>query len=83
MKVLYFAWVRENVGKSEETLALPETLKTVSDLISFLSAKDDGYQEAFKDPSRLRAAINQTFVPLDHDLGGAEEIAFFPPVTGG
>ena len=83
MKLLYFAWVRENVGKSEETLTLPESLETVSDLISFLSDKDDGYHEAFKNPARLRAAINQTFVPLSHELAGADEIAFFPPVTGG
>ncbi|MEE8294256.1 MAG: molybdopterin converting factor subunit 1 [Sphingomonadales bacterium] len=83
MKILYFAWVREYVGKSEETLALPKTLITVSDLIEFLSEKDGGYREAFKDPSRLRAAINQTFVPLDHNLKGGEEVAFFPPVTGG
>ena len=83
MKLLYFAWVREYVGKSEETLVLPENLKTVSDLISFLSARDEGYLEAFKDTSKIRAALDQTFVPLDHDLKGATEVAFFPPVTGG
>lgn len=83
MKLLYFAWVRERIGKSEETLNLPENLKTVFDLIAFLSEKEEGYKEAFKDPSKLRAAINQTFVSLDHDLTGAKEVAFFPPVTGG
>ncbi len=83
MKLLYFAWVRERVGKSEETLNLPENLKTVSDLMDFLSALDEGYQEAFKNPSKIKVAINQTFVPPEHDLKGAAEVAFFPPVTGG
>ncbi len=83
MKILYFAWVREKIGKGEETLDLPENLKTVSDLINFLKTKDEGYKEAFKDISRIRAALDQTFVPLSHDLGETNEVAFFPPVTGG
>lgn len=83
MKLLYFAWVRERVGKSEETLALPDDIKTAADLINWLMKIDDGYREAFKDTSKIRAALDQTFIPLDHKLEGAEEIAFFPPVTGG
>lgn len=83
MKLLYFAWVRERVGKSEETLVLPDEIKTATDLINWLMKIDDGYREAFKDPSKIRAALDQTFIPLDHKLEGGKEVAFFPPVTGG
>lgn len=83
MKVLYFAWVRERVGKAEEDLTLPEDLKTVADLITWLKAIDEGYAHAFENPELIRAAVNQGFVNHDHPLEKADEVAFFPPVTGG
>jgi molybdopterin synthase sulfur carrier subunit len=81
--ILYFAWVREKIGVGAETLELPHGLATVADLVTWLSGRSAGHAEAFADPLRLRAAIDQIFVPLDAPLGRPREIAIFPPVTGG
>ncbi len=83
MKILYFAWVRELVGKSEEFVEPPETVKTVSDLLGWLEKRGPGYEEAFRDKSKIRAALDQTFVAMTHPLQKAGEVALFPPVTGG
>ena len=83
MKLLYFAWVRQKVGKSEETLALPADVSTVRDLAQYLRARGPGYAEAFADLARLHAAANQEHVGFDTSLSDGDEIAFFPPVTGG
>ena len=64
MKLLYFAWVRQKVGKNEEILALPADISTVHDLANYLCALGPGYAEAFSDPKRLRAAANQGYVAL-------------------
>ncbi|WP_109809538.1 molybdopterin converting factor subunit 1 [Sphingosinithalassobacter portus] len=81
--VLYFAWVRESVGCGEESVDPPESVRTVSDLIVWLRERSDGHAQALEDMGRLRAAIDQNFVPLDAELGAAREVAIFPPVTGG
>ncbi|WP_448661696.1 molybdopterin converting factor subunit 1 [Sphingomonas sp. CJ20] len=81
--VLYFAWVRERVGTGQEAVDPPEAVVTVADLIAWLAGRSPGHAEAFADPARLRAAIDQRFVALDAPLGGAREVALFPPVTGG
>ncbi len=83
MKLLYFAWVRQKVGKNEEILALPADISTVHDLANYLCALGPGYAEAFSDPKRLRAAANMVHVGFDARIGPDDEIAFFPPVTGG
>jgi sulfur-carrier protein len=83
MNVLYFAWVRQKVGRSEDVIELTPALRTVGDLAAFLRAQGGGYAEAFADMSRLRAAVNQVHVTLDTVLAAGDEIAFFPPVTGG
>ena len=83
MDLLYFAWVRESVGAGHETLDPPETVCTVADLIGWLAGRSPGHAEAFRDPARVRAAIDQRFVPLEAELAGAKEVALFPPVTGG
>jgi molybdopterin synthase sulfur carrier subunit len=83
VKLLYFAWVRQKVGKSEETMALPRGVLTVRDLVRHLQARGPGYADAFKDPARLRAAANLEHVGFDTRLSDGDEIAFFPPVTGG
>jgi molybdopterin synthase sulfur carrier subunit len=82
-EILYFAWVREKIGVGAETLDLPEGLATVADLVAWLAGRSDGHAEAFAEPARLRAAIDQRFVALDAALGRPREIAIFPPVTGG
>ena len=83
MNILYFAWVRQKVGRSEETIELTPELRTVRDLAHFLSARGGGYAEAFADMTRLRVALNQVHAGLDASLSAGDEIAFFPPVTGG
>jgi molybdopterin synthase sulfur carrier subunit len=83
MKVKYFAWVRERVGKAEETVEPPAEVRTVGDLIGWLAARGDAYAYAFEKPKVIRAAIDQTHVKPDAAILGAREIAFFPPMTGG
>lgn len=83
MELLYFAWVRERIGVGAETVDPPEAVRNVADLICWLSERSPGHAAAFADPSKLRAAIDQQFVPLDAELGKAKEVAIFPPVTGG
>jgi molybdopterin synthase sulfur carrier subunit len=83
MNVLYFAWVRQKVGRSEEVIEHSPSLRTVGDLAALLQARGGGYAEAFADLGRLRAAVNQVHAGLDTVLAAGDEIAFFPPVTGG
>jgi molybdopterin synthase sulfur carrier subunit len=83
MKVLYFAWVRERVGKAEEALDPPPAVATVADLIAWLSQRGDEYAHAFEKPKVIRAAIDRMHVKQDTAIAGAREIAFFPPMTGG
>lgn len=83
MRLLYFAWVRETIGIGEEDVQPPEAVRTVADLIDWLCRRGDAHALAFADPARLRAAIDQKFVTLDSELGSANEVAIFPPVTGG
>lgn len=83
MKIAYFAWVRERIGKAEETVELPETVKTVADLLTWLKDRDEGYAEALKHPHVIRVAINQEHVEHGEKIAGADEIALFPPMTGG
>lgn len=83
MKVLYFAWVRERVGKAEETVEPPADVLTVSDLMQWLIARGEEYANAFATPRVIRAAIDHTHVKPEAAIAGAREIAFFPPMTGG
>jgi molybdopterin synthase sulfur carrier subunit len=83
MKVKYFAWVRERIGKAEETVEPPESVRTVDDLIAWLTRQGDGYAYAFEKPKVIRAAIDHAHVKQDTVITGAREIAFFPPMTGG
>ena len=83
MRLLYFAWVRERVGTGEEVVSPPKEVRTIADLIDWLAGRSDAHAHAFADRGRLRAAVDGDFVPLDAALGSADEIAIFPPVTGG
>ncbi len=83
MKLFYFAWVREKIGKSEEEIDLPENIATIADLINWLVERGPEYKEAFAAKSTINAAIDQTHVSHNTPLENANEIAFFPPVTGG
>lgn len=83
MELLYFAWVRERIGTGQEQRDPPGAVVSVADLIDWLATLSPGHAEAMREPGRLRAAIDQKFVPLDTPLGAAREVALFPPVTGG
>lgn len=83
MKLLYFAWVRQKIGRGEEELPLPAGVVTISDLVALLRERGGGYAEAFGAPARLKAARNQEHVGFDTSIDDGDEIAFFPPVTGG
>ena len=83
MKALYFAWVRERVGKAEEELDPPATVATVGDLIAWLSRRGEGYAHAFDKPLAVRAALDRVHARSDALIAGAKEVAFFPPMTGG
>ena len=83
MKVKYFAWVRERVGKAEETIEPPAAVRTVEDLMGWLARRNEAYANAFETPRVIRAAIDHAHVKSDAMIAGAREIAFFPPMTGG
>jgi len=82
-KLLYFAWVREKMGRSSEDIALPSSVVTVSDLLSWLKAKGGEYSSAFENEKVIRVALDQAHAGLDTKIGKTREIALFPPVTGG
>jgi molybdopterin synthase sulfur carrier subunit len=83
MKLRYFAWVRERVGKPEEDLDIPPNVKTVGDLMTWLAGRGEEYAHAFDNPTVIRAAIDKAHVNAQTPIGKAAEIAFFPPMTGG
>jgi molybdopterin synthase sulfur carrier subunit len=83
MKLRYFAWVRERVGKAEEDVDVPGSIATVGELMTWLSARGEEYAHAFDNPKVIRAAIDKAHVKPQAAIGNASEIAFFPPMTGG
>lgn len=83
MKLLYFAWVKQKIGVGEEVVDPPQGARTVGDIAVWLKSRGGGYAEAFADVKRLRAAVNQDHVLFTAPVGPGDEVAFFPPVTGG
>lgn len=83
MKLLYFAWLRQKVGLPEETVTPPAGTATVGALIDWLKTRGPGYQTAFADLDIVRIAVNQEYTDRDAAIAAGDEIAFFPPVTGG
>jgi sulfur-carrier protein len=83
VRLLYFAWVRERIGKAEETVEPPASATTVADLIAWLASRGEEYAYAFEKPGVIRAAIDKVHVKPGAAIRGAKEIAFFPPMTGG
>jgi molybdopterin synthase sulfur carrier subunit len=83
MKILYFAWIRERVGKPEEELAPPAAVSTVGELVEWLKGRGEEYAYAFENPNIVRAAIDKVHARSDARISGAREIALFPPMTGG
>jgi sulfur-carrier protein len=83
VKLRYFAWVRERIGKGEEVVEPPAEVATVAELMTWLSARGEEYAVAFENPKVVRAAIDRSHVKPDAMIAGAREVAFFPPMTGG
>lgn len=81
IKVLYFASLREQLGMQGEDLDLPST--TVAGLRALLMARGEAWQEALGPRRALRMAVNREMAQPATPLGPGDEVAFFPPVTGG
>lgn len=83
MKLLYFAWVRQKIGTAEEVVTPPAEVTDVAGLLDWLKERGPGYAEALKDARVVKVAVNQEYVRPDHPLKPGDEVAIFPPVTGG
>jgi len=83
VRLLYFAWLRARIGHAEEDLALPPEVRDVESLLRWLQARGGRYTEALRDLSVVRVAVNQDYVGRDHPIRAGDEVALFPPVTGG
>lgn len=83
MKLIYFAWLRTKIGVGEEEVTPPATVATVADLIAWLKTLSPAHATALSQPARLRVAINQEYARLDAPVAAGDEVALFPPVTGG
>lgn len=83
MKLIYFAWIRERLGIEEEVIDLPDHIKTVSDILEWQKGRDDLFAYAFEQTASIRVALDQFHAEHSDPINKAEEIAFFPPMTGG
>ncbi len=83
MKILYFSWIKDGIGKSQEDIILNESIKNISDLINFLITINDDYKKIFSDLSSIRFSKNMNLVDINENIKNEDEIAFFPPMTGG
>jgi len=83
MVVKYFSWIKEHIGKAEEVIDLPTDITTIKELISYLENLNDDYRLAFEKKNLIKIAINKSYSSLDDKIDNNDEIAFFPPVTGG
>jgi sulfur-carrier protein len=83
LKLVYFAWVRERVGRTDEEVDVPAGATTIADLVRWLKGRGEEYAYAFEDETVVRAAIDHAHVKPEAPLAGAREVAFFPPMTGG
>ncbi len=83
LNLLYFAWIKERMERTGESISLPPGVATVADLAAYLQTRDDAGARAFAQPTLVRAAVNQDFATAETPVNDGDEIAFFPPVTGG
>jgi molybdopterin synthase sulfur carrier subunit len=84
MKLVYFSWIRERIGLTEETVALPTGVESVGDLIDWLRGRDETYALALEHDSMVRVALDHVHADdRDAPLANVREVALFPPMTGG
>ncbi len=83
MIIKYFSWIKEHIGKSEEQIELPDHIKNVNELIKYLNEIDEKYNLIFDKKELIKIAVNKTYSSFDTNIKDNDEIAFFPPVTGG
>ncbi|MEX0810491.1 MAG: molybdopterin converting factor subunit 1 [Dongiaceae bacterium] len=83
MKLMYFAWLRQKIGCGNEERALPADVVTVEQLLAWLDTLGPGYRAALADRKSIRVAVNHEYVGADHPVKQGDEVALFPPVTGG
>lgn len=83
MQIKYFSWIKEHIGKSEEEINLPHNVSTIEELMFYLENLNDKYKRAFEKKDLIKIAINKSYSSIDNKINNTDEIAFFPPVTGG
>ena len=83
MIIKYFSWIKEHIGESEEQIDLPGHINNVNELIKYLNKIDDKYNLIFEKKEIIKIAVNKTYSSFDTNVSNSDEIAFFPPVTGG
>ena len=83
MKVLYFSWIKDKLGKSCDEIQVNDNIETVNDLITFLKQTNDNYKDVFKDTSTIKVSINMETASFKDTIHDNDEVAFFPPMTGG
>lgn len=83
MQIKYFSWIKEHIGKSEEEINLPHNVSTIEELMFYLENLNDKYKRAFEKKDLIKIAINKSYSSTDDKINNTDEIAFFPPVTGG
>ena len=83
MVIKYFSWIKEHIGKSEELIELPDNVKNISELINYLNNLNDNYKKVFVKKDLIKIDVNRTYCSVETKISNNDEIAFFPPVTGG
>ena len=83
MKILYFSWIKDKIGKDQENVEISKDITTIADLIAYLSENDDTYSNVFIDMSSIRISINMKLSKVSDKISNQDEVAFFPPMTGG
>ena len=83
IRILYFAWLKDRLGQGEEQVVIPEEIGDVGRLRQWMRGRGPVFEQAFAEAGRIRAAVNQDFAADDAPIAAGDEIAFFPPVTGG
>jgi molybdopterin synthase sulfur carrier subunit len=84
MKLVYFSWIRERIGISEEEVCLPDEVKNVSDLFDWLRGRGEEFEGFLQQPEIIRVALDHVHADEpEASLTGVSEIALFPPMTGG